>query len=119
VSEKCVDPKTQTPIPVGLVEKGMTEAGYSVKPGKTAKSQVGEVIRALQEKSTLPIQRARMRVRVVVPKENVDAVKSKVLEGAEKVEDEKMDEEWEAVRILLESTIDSTDFRLDSLHRRC
>lgn len=40
VSEKCVDPKTQTPYPVGMIEKAMNEAGFSVKQNKTAKSQV-------------------------------------------------------------------------------
>lgn len=41
VAEKCVDPSTQLPYPVGMIEKAMTEAGYSVKTNKTAKSQVG------------------------------------------------------------------------------
>lgn len=41
VSEKCVDPATQTPYPIGIIEKAMAEAGFSVKPNKTAKSQVG------------------------------------------------------------------------------
>jgi hypothetical protein len=40
VSEKCVDPATQTPYPIGIIEKAMAEAGFSVKPNKTAKSQV-------------------------------------------------------------------------------
>lgn len=40
VAEKCVDPSTQRPYPVGMVEKAMTEVGYSVKTNKTAKSQV-------------------------------------------------------------------------------
>ncbi len=40
VAEKCVDPATQTPYPVGMIEKAMAEAGFSVKQGKTAKSQV-------------------------------------------------------------------------------
>lgn len=39
VAEKCVDPATQRPYPVGLIEKAMTEAGYSVKQNKNAKSQ--------------------------------------------------------------------------------
>ena len=41
VAEKCVDPSTQRPYPVGMVEKAMAEAGYSVKTNKTAKSQAG------------------------------------------------------------------------------
>lgn len=39
VAEKCVDPE-QRPYPVGMIDKAMTEAGYSVKTNKTAKSQV-------------------------------------------------------------------------------
>jgi ribosome maturation protein SDO1 len=97
VAEKCVDPATQRPHPVGMVEKGMAESGFSVKPGKSAKSQVAECGRLLQEKSTLPIQRARMRVRVVVPGAQADAVKARIIDGAEKVEDEKTGDEWEAV----------------------
>jgi ribosome maturation protein Sdo1 len=40
ISEKCVDPSTQLPHPVGMIEKAMSEAGFSVKQNKTAKSQV-------------------------------------------------------------------------------
>lgn len=40
VAEKCVDPATQRPHPVGMIEKAMSEAGFSVRQGKSAKSQV-------------------------------------------------------------------------------
>lgn len=40
VAEKCVDPATQRPYPVGMIEKAMSEAGFSVRQGKGAKSQV-------------------------------------------------------------------------------
>jgi ribosome maturation protein SDO1 len=40
VAEKCVDPATQRPYPVGMIEKAMTEAGFSVKQNKNAKGQV-------------------------------------------------------------------------------
>ncbi len=40
VAEKCVDPATQRPYPVGVIDKVMTEVGFSVRQGKTAKSQV-------------------------------------------------------------------------------
>lgn len=40
VADKCVDPATQRPYPVGMIEKAMAEAGVSVKTGKNAKSQV-------------------------------------------------------------------------------
>lgn len=40
VAEKCVDPATQRPYPVGVIDKAMSEAGFSVRPGKNAKAQV-------------------------------------------------------------------------------
>ena len=40
VSEKCVDPTTQRAYAVGMIEKAMAKAGFSVKQNKTAKSQV-------------------------------------------------------------------------------
>lgn len=43
VAEKCVDPATQRPYPVGMIEKAMAEAGYSVKQNKNAKSQVTQI----------------------------------------------------------------------------
>ena len=98
VAEKCVDPATQRPYPVGVIDKAMTEAGFSVKPGKNAKSQVSECIKLLQTDSKLPIQRARMRIKVSVPKVDAEKVKGRVLESAETVEkDDEGGEEWEAV----------------------
>jgi ribosome maturation protein SDO1 len=44
VTEKCVDSTSQRPYTVGMIEKGMIEAGFSVKIGKSAKSQVSHVM---------------------------------------------------------------------------
>jgi len=117
VSEKCVDPATQTPYPIGIIEKAMAEAGFSVKPNKTAKSQVSECIRLLQSNSKLPIQKAKMRVKVFVPAEEIDRLREKLLEGVEKVEsDEKGQNEWEGVML-----IDPGHFRVMSelLRKEC
>jgi len=101
VASKCVDPKTQRPHPVGLVEKAMTEAGFSVKQGKTAKSQVTECIRLLQTNSSLPIQRARMRIRVTMPVKDGKRLKEKLVEGAESLEEEEWGtEQWEAILLI-------------------
>jgi hypothetical protein len=93
VAEKCVDPTSQRPYPVGLIEKAMAEAGFSVNANKTAKAQVSECIRLLQTNSTLPIQRARMRIRVSVPVEDEAKVKPKLVEAAETLEEELSTEE--------------------------
>jgi len=100
VAEKVVDPTTQRPYPVGMIEKAMTEAGFSVRQGKSAKSQVLECIRQMQEKSSLPIQRARMRVRITMPNKDGKRLKEKVVEHAETVEEEEWGDEWEVILII-------------------
>jgi len=101
VAEKCVDPNTQRPYPVGIIEKAMSEAGFSAKTGKPTKSQVLECIKLLQTNSTLPIQRARMRVRVTMPSKDGKRLKEKVVELAKTVEsDEWTLEEWETILVI-------------------
>ncbi|KAG9047571.1 hypothetical protein FS837_001976 [Tulasnella sp. UAMH 9824] len=101
VSEKVVDPTTQRPYPVGMIEKAMHEAGFSVKTGKSSKSQVLECIKLLQEKSTLPIQRARMRVRITMPIKDGKRLKEQIHGSAEKVEEDDMaGDEWETILII-------------------
>lgn len=76
----------------------MAEAGFSVKQGKTAKSQVSECIRLLQSESNLPIQRARMRVRVTVPAADSQGLRDDIIMSGEKVEHEETHEhDWEVV----------------------
>ncbi|KDQ54940.1 hypothetical protein JAAARDRAFT_134882 [Jaapia argillacea MUCL 33604] len=117
VGEKCVDPTTQRPYPVGMIEKAMSEAGFSVKQGKTAKSQVSECIKLLQTNSTLPIQRARMRVRITMPTKDGKRLREKIIEGAEKIEDDEMGQEkWELIML-----IDPGQFRVinELLQKEC
>lgn len=52
---------TKQALTVGMVENAMKEAGVSLQPGKPAKQQALQVIKLLQEKSTLPIERAKGR----------------------------------------------------------
>ncbi|OAX43634.1 Shwachman-Bodian-diamond syndrome protein [Rhizopogon vinicolor AM-OR11-026] len=105
VAEKCVDPGTQRPYPVGMIEKAMAEAGVSVKAGKNAKSQVAETLRLIQSNSTLPIQRARMRVRVVVPAAEGERLQEQLLALTEKVEKQDKGESWETVMLIEPSRI--------------
>lgn len=96
----------------------MTEAGFSIKTGKNAKAQVGlvacsrthaltsstqvlECIKHLQSNSTLPIQRARMRVRITMPAKDGKRLKEQITQGADKIEDEDWGEEWEVVSLML------------------
>jgi ribosome maturation protein SDO1 len=119
VAEKCVDPGTQAPYSVSIIERAMTEAGYSVRANKNAKSQVSasnskakekrqcylpqvsECIKILQTDSTLPIERAKMRIRVTVPVANIDDLRERLLDGVDKLEHEETGDEWSGVGKLL------------------
>lgn len=117
VAEKCVDPATQRRYPVGVIEKALVDAGFSVRPGKNAKSQVSECIKLLQTESKLPIQRARMRVFITLPNADAERVRTRVLEAAERVErDDKGAEKWETILF-----IDPSQFRVlnDLLQKEC
>ena len=46
----------------------------------------------------MPIQKARMRIKVSLPVADAELLRDRILEGAEKVEhDETIQEDWEAV----------------------
>lgn len=68
VAEKCVNPASQRPYTLSLIEKALRDAHFAVVPTKGAKQQALKAIQALQ-KSGFPIERARMRVRITVPVE--------------------------------------------------
>ncbi|TKY88075.1 hypothetical protein EX895_003171 [Sporisorium graminicola] len=100
VAEKCVDPGSQRPYTVGMIEKAMHDVHYSVKPARSAKQQALDVIRLLQEKQTIPIERARMRVRITMPNKDGKKLKDKLLPLTDKVEDEDWSDEWELIAFI-------------------
>lgn len=51
----------------------------------------------LQSDSTLPIERAKMRVRVIVPAAAIDGLRERLLEDVDKLEHEDTGEEWSGV----------------------
>ena len=40
VAEKCVNPETNRPYTVGIIEKGMKDVHFSVKSSRSTKQQV-------------------------------------------------------------------------------
>lgn len=64
--------------------------------------QALDLIKVLQANNTLPIARARMRVRVVMPAKEGKRLKDKVLALVSKVEDDEWADEWELVRLFLQ-----------------
>lgn len=68
VAEKCVNPATRRPYPVGVIESAMREVHFSIKPTRSTKQQALEVIPLL--KQSLEIERAQMRVHISAPKDS-------------------------------------------------
>jgi ribosome maturation protein SDO1 len=65
LSEKCINPETRKPYTISMLERALRDAHFSVDPKRAAKAQAAEALRALEGR--LPIQRARMRLRLLVP----------------------------------------------------
>lgn len=63
VSDKCVNPQTNRPYPIGMVERLMKEMHYCPVPNKSAKQQALEAIKLLRE-GMIPIERAKMKVQI-------------------------------------------------------
>lgn len=62
--------------------------------------QILAAIRQLQEANTIPIQRARMRVRLTMPSKDGKRLKDKILEKTESVEEDEWGDEWELVALI-------------------
>ena len=81
-------------------------------------SKVSECIKALQSDSTLPIQRAKMRIRVVVPAANIDDLRERLLDGVDKLEHEDKGEEWSGVgRLPVSFQLELTPSCIDDVNR--
>jgi len=78
IAEKCVHALTKEALPLGVVEKAMREIGVSVLPNKPAKQQALKIIHMLQEKSSLPIERAKMQLQLSVPTDKLEELKVKL-----------------------------------------
>uniref|UniRef100_A0A8C6T692 Ribosome maturation protein SBDS n=1 Tax=Neogobius melanostomus TaxID=47308 RepID=A0A8C6T692_9GOBI len=95
VAEKCVNPETKRPYTVNLIERAMKDIHYSIKANKSTKQQALEVIRQLKE--TMEIQRAHMRLRLMLPAKDAKRLKEKLKPLLQIVESEDFDEDLEMV----------------------
>ncbi len=65
IAEKCVNPETQRPYTLSLIERALHDIHFSVVAGKSAKAQALRAIAAL--KQHMPLERAKMKLRLTVP----------------------------------------------------
>ncbi|KAI4339307.1 hypothetical protein MLD38_024266 [Melastoma candidum] len=68
VMQRTINPETQRPYTISMIERLMHEIHFAVDPHSNSKKQALEVIKELQKH--FPIKRAPMRLRFTVTKEN-------------------------------------------------
>lgn len=73
VSEKCVNPASNRPYTVSMIEKAMKDVHFSAHPTRSNKQQALEVIKRLKE--VMPIDRAKMKLRVTTTEGDASPLK--------------------------------------------
>jgi len=114
VAEKCVNPDTKRPYPVSMIEKGMKDIHYSVKPNKSSKQQALDVIKQLKESEAMNIGRAQMRLAVSLPSKDAKRLHDKLKAMVAVMEEEN----WQGGDLHVVCLIDPGAFRdVDELVR--
>lgn len=106
VADKTVNPETNRPYPVTIVEKSMKDAHYSIKPNKNVKSQALDVIKLLKEH--IPIEKAQMRVKIQIKDLKDKKVRFDILP---KLIKSKENESWDGANGILTALIDPGNFK--------
>nr|CAD7412928.1 unnamed protein product [Timema poppensis] len=105
IADKCVNPETKRPYPVSMIEKAMRDVHFSVKPNRNAKQQALDVIPQL--KATIPLERAQMRLRVVISGKEARKLRDKVAKLTSSIETES----WDSGALTLVCLIDPGHYR--------
>ncbi|KAM0728566.1 Ribosome maturation protein SBDS [Formica fusca] len=98
---------------VSMIENAMREEiHFSVKPNRNAKQQALDVISQLKE--VMPLERAQMRLRIVIPEKEARKLKDKVTKLITKLENET----WDNRSLTIICLIDPGQYRgIDELIR--
>lgn len=111
-ADKCVNPETNRPYPVTIIEKAMKDAHYSIKPNKNVKSQALDVIKLLKEH--IPIEKAQMRVKISVTNCKDKKLRFDELPKLLKVKEQ---ESWDGANGIITALIDPGNYKLiEALH---
>lgn len=74
VADMCVNPETQVPYPLTTIERALHETlHFAPSLNHGSKQQALQAMKALEAANVLPISRAKMRLRLLVPACRLDA----------------------------------------------
>ncbi|GBP80896.1 Ribosome maturation protein SBDS [Eumeta japonica] len=105
VADKCINSETKRPFPVSIIEKAMKDIHFSVNVNRNAKQQALDVIQLL--KKEIPLERAQMRVRILLSGKDARKTREKVIKLTTNVEEEN----WESGTANIICLIDPGNFR--------
>lgn len=106
VSDKCVNPESNRPYPVSMIEKAMKDIHFSVKPNRNAKQQALDVIPLLKE--SIPLDRASMRIKIVFTGKEAKKLKDKIVKICTTIEED----DWDNGTVTLVGLIDPGQYRI-------
>ncbi|KAG5436850.1 hypothetical protein PCK2_001044, partial [Pneumocystis canis] len=106
IVDKCINPVTKKGYTTFMIERALKDMGFSVNLNRNVKSQALDAIKQLKEKNIIPIERTRMRVRIVSPLNMAEKFKEKLQQLTVSVMDEQRDGEFQAI-----VSIDPGDYR--------
>jgi ribosome maturation protein SDO1 len=98
VADKCVNADTNRPFTVAVIETAMRDIHYNLHPTRSAKQQALAVIPLL--KQHIPIERAQMRLHIVVPENLAAKLKDKLKDLFSAVEAEEWSGDYEITGLL-------------------
>jgi len=112
VADKCVNPENKRPYSVSLIEAAMKDIHFSVKPNRNAKQQALDVIPQL--KTVMALERAQMRLRILISGKEARKLRDKVIKLTATVETEN----WDSGKLDMVCLIDPGHYReIDELVR--
>eukprot|EP00262_Sarcandra_glabra_P003755 TRINITY_DN14538_c2_g2_i2.p1 TRINITY_DN14538_c2_g2~~TRINITY_DN14538_c2_g2_i2.p1 ORF type:complete len:358 (-),score=60.39 TRINITY_DN14538_c2_g2_i2:367-1440(-) len=76
VMEKTINPETQRPYTISMIERLMHEIHFAIDPHNSSKKQALEVIHELQKQ--FPIKRSPMRLRLIVSEKHFSSLMEKL-----------------------------------------
>jgi ribosome maturation protein SDO1 len=65
VSKKTINPETSTPYTTSIIEKVLSDLHFNPNTSKNAKQQALEAINLIKESKTVPIERIKMKIKIV------------------------------------------------------
>ena len=86
VASRCVDSESKKPLTVGIVERALKEIQFQPVLSQPAKKQALEAIKQLSK--VMPIERSRMKVRILLPSKDSKTHKTKLEQYLAAIEDQ-------------------------------